>query len=307
MARAHASIVVDAPVEAVWAIVRDFSALPAWVPGLGPCHIEDHRPADSVGCVRNFRLGDGTLVRERLLALDDARYTFSYNFETPAFPVDNYVAVFEAIPVISGERTFVRWYATFDEAPADRGTYVDVISTAVFASGLGSLAKLAAGKPAVEGAVRWQGLRPAKVFCSSVIGAPLDRVWATVRDFAGMGGWHDDVRDMHILAGAPGDQVSAVRDFSMNGGHLLERLTYMSDSEHAFRYVIDESPMPWLNYHAGARFYPISADDTTCAVWTADWVAAPHDDARLMPAIHADVFQKAFDTLDRQLRPGVGS
>ena len=302
MARAVASIVIDAPVEAVWAIVRDFSALPAWVPGLGACAIEDGRSADSVGCIRAFSLGDGKPVRERLLSLDDARYTFSYNFETPAFPVTDYVSKFEALPITSGDRTFVRWSATFDEAPEDDGKYVDIIGSAVFAAGLASLANVAGGRNAPAGAVRWEGLRPAKVFCSSTIRAPLAKVWAAARDFAGMGAWHEDVRDMHMLAGARGDQVSGVRDFSMNGGHLLERLTYMSDTDHAFRYVIDESALPWLNYHAGAQFHAVTADDTTAAVWTADWVASPTDDLNLVPTIHADVFQKAFDTLDRLLR-----
>ena len=233
MARAYASIVLNAPVEAVWALVRDFAALPEWAPGITSCTIEDGRSADSVGCIRAFSIGNGPIVRERLLALDDARYIFSYNFETPAFPVENYVASFEAIPITNGERTFAQWSATFDEAPADRGKYIDIISNAVFANGLASLARLVAGRARPEGAVRWQGLRPAKVFCSSTIAAPLAKVWETVRDFAGMGAWHEDVRDMHMLADARGDQVSAVRDFSMGGGHLLERLTYLSDTDHA--------------------------------------------------------------------------
>jgi hypothetical protein len=301
MARAYASTVIDAPVEAVWSIVRDFSALPNWVPGLGACTIEDGLPPDAVGCVRHFSIAGGA-VRERLLWLDDSRYRFGYNFETPAFPVEHYRASFELIPVTSGERTYAQWSASFDEAPGDAGKYEQIISRDVFGGGLASLRALAAGRAAPEGAVRWQGFQPAKVFCSSVIAAPLGTVWARVRDFASMGGWHPDVADMHMLAGARGDQVSGVRDFSMNGGHLLERLTYLSDVEHAYRYVIDESPMPWLHYHAGPRFYPITSDDTTLGVWTADWVAAPQDDVKLIPAIHQDVFQKAFDTLSGVLK-----
>ena len=301
MARAFASIVIDAPVETVWGAVRDFSALPDWVPGLGPCHIEDGRAPDSVGCVRAFTLGDGTVVREKLLALNDARYSFSYDFQTPAFPIENYVAWFQAIPVTSGDRTYVRWWASFDEAPADRGTYVDIVSNAVFGGGLAALSRhVASRKPGLG--PRWQGRRPAKVFCTSVIRAPLATVWNRVRDFAGMGVWHEDVRDMRMLGGGAPDQVGGVRDFSMNGGRLLERLTSMSDAEHAFAYTIDESTLPWLEYHAEARFLPVSNDGTTLGIWTADWVAAPNDDAQLIPDIHANVFQKAFDTLDRQLR-----
>ncbi len=296
MARAYASTIVEAPVEAVWAIVRDFAALPDWVPGIGPCHIEHGLPADAVGCVRAFTVGD-TPVRERLLELDDGRYRFAYNFETPAFPVRNYHAVFELVPVTAGERTFAQWRATFDEAGGDEGKYEAIIARDVFAPGLAALADMARGRAAPEGAVRWGGWRPAKVFCSSAIAAPLGPVWARARAFDGMGGWHPDVADMHMLEGARPDQVSGARDFSINGGHLVERLTWLSDAEHAYRYTIETSPMPWLHYHAGPRFYPVTSDDTTFAVWTADWVASPHDDVALIPAIHQDVFQKAFDML----------
>ena len=302
MARAYASHVIEAPVEAVWAIVRDFSAIPAWVDGVGPCSIEDGLPSDAIGCVRALRLGDGPLIRERLLYLDDARYRFSYNFEAPAFPVENYRAHFELIPVTAGDRTYAQWWAEFDEAPGDRGKYVEIISRDVFGGGLASLARKAEGRAVPAGAVRWQGFRPAKVFCSSVISAPLDAVWAKARDFAGMGDWHSDVSAMHMQGGARSDQVGATRDFSMNGGHLLERLTYLSDTDHAYRYTIDESPMPWLHYHAGPRFYPVSASDETLGVWTADWVASVHDDLHLIPTIHTEVFQKAFDTLASVLR-----
>ncbi len=302
MARAYASRIIEAPVEAVWEMVRDFSALPHWVDGIGPCRIEEGLPPDAIGCVRAFSLGGGPPVRERLLSLDDARYRFAYNFETPAFPVANYRADFELIPVTSGERTFAQWSAEFDEAPEDAGKYGPIISRDVFAGGLGSLSHKAAGRAAPAGARRWQGWRPAKVFCSSALAAPLAAVWGRARDFAGMGAWHPDVSGMHIQGGARADQVGATRDFSMNGGHLLERLTYLSDAEHAYRYTIDESAMPWLHYHAGLRFHPVTADDTTVGVWTADWLAAPQDDVELIPAIHANVFQKAFDTLGALLR-----
>jgi hypothetical protein len=165
-------------------------------------------------------------------------------------------------------------------------------------AGLEALAEKARGRAAPAGAQRWQGLRPAKVFTSSVVGGPLGEVWAKVRDFAGMGGWHDDITRMHMLDGARSDKISGVRDFLFGENRLLEQLTYLSDTEHAFRYRILESPMPWLNYHAGARLYRVSDTDRTFAVWTADWTASPQDDLELIPAVHENVFQKAFDTVD---------
>lgn len=302
MARAYASAIIDAPVEAVWHAVRDFGALARRVPGLLDCVIEDGRDPDSVGCVRSFKLGDGTPVRERLLELDDCRYRFAYNYETPAFPVENYVAVFELIPVIDGDRTFAQWSATFDEAPADRGRYVGVISSNVFGAGLRSLASLVAGHAAPQGVLRWQGLRPAKVFESSVIEAGIDAVWQRMRDFAGMDGWHPDLHDMHMLDGARSDKVSSTRRFASDAGEIQEQLTLMSDTEHSFRYRILSSPMPWLNYHAGARLYQVTSTGVTFAVWTADWVASPNDDARLIAMVGDAVFQTAFSTLNKQFK-----
>jgi uncharacterized protein YndB with AHSA1/START domain len=68
MARAYASIILKAPVETVWSIVRDFNALPKWTGGgVTTSMIEKGLDADVVGCVRAFHLANGVLVRERLL------------------------------------------------------------------------------------------------------------------------------------------------------------------------------------------------------------------------------------------------
>lgn len=301
MTEALASTIIDAPVEAVWEIVRDFAALPSWVPGLGPCHIEDGLAPDVVGCVRAFALGDGTPVRERLTMLDDSRYAFAYTFVTPAFPVEDYHAAFQLIPVTDGDRTFAQWSARFEEAPEDKGKYERIISQNVFAAGLAALGERARGHTVPPGAIRWQGFRPAKVFCSSVLPAPADLVWARMRDFASMDQWHPDLADMHMLGGARPDTVSGVRDFRFGDSRLQEQLTLLCDRTRAFRYKINSSPMPWLNYHAGARLYPVTATDATFAVWTANWTAAPNDDAELIPQVHQHVFQLAFDTLRVQL------
>ncbi len=133
-----------------------------------------------------------------------------------------------------------------------------------------------------------------------MIGGPVDQVWAQIRDFAGMGEWHDDITKMHMENGVRSDKISGVRDFLFADGPIREELTFLSDSEHAFRYRILTSTVPWLNYHAGARLYPVSDTDRTFAVWTADWVASPQDDLELIPNVHENVFQKAFDTVDER-------
>ena len=54
MARAHASSVIDAPIDQVWARIRDFNGLSNWHPAVARSEIESNEPSDRVGCVRVF-------------------------------------------------------------------------------------------------------------------------------------------------------------------------------------------------------------------------------------------------------------
>ena len=86
------STVIDAPVEAVWAILRDFNGHDAWHPAVATSAIENGEASDQVGCVRNFRLKDGSRIREQLLFLSDAKRSFGYCILEAQAPLRNYVA-----------------------------------------------------------------------------------------------------------------------------------------------------------------------------------------------------------------------
>jgi hypothetical protein len=304
MARAYASIVLKAPVEAVWGLVRDFNALPKWGRGVTSSKIEGGLDSDVVGCVRSLATKGGGHVRERLLSLDDANYSFAYNFEKPAFPVRNYIASVRLYPITHRDETFAEWESTFDEAAGDEGKYEAVISRDVFAANWANLAKIiAAKKPKKpEGAVRWKGFQPNKVWTSRVMRAPVEKLWGVMRDFAGMGGWHEDITRMHMLGGVRADKVSGIRDFYFGEGHLNEELLHLCDRSRSFSYRITKSEIPWINYVSGARLWPVTANNTTFGVWTGDWDASPQDDLLLIPGTEANVYQKAFATVERNLR-----
>jgi len=297
MARAYASTILDASIETVWATIRDFNGLPSWHPAIVRSEIEDGLDADVVGCIRSFHLADGAHVRERLLSLSDRDYSFTYNFETPAFPVTNYVARIRLMPVTATDQTFAEWEATFDEAPEDAGKYVDIISNGVFQGGWDALKKALVGREKPATALRWHGFSPNKVWCSTVIPGPLDAVWNVIRDFAGMGGWHEAITQMHMLEGARSDKVSGVRDFLFGDGHLNENLLHLDDAERSFSYYISKSPLPWLHYISGPRLWSVTDGNTTFGCWTGDWVASPQDDLTLIPLATNEVYLKAFDTV----------
>ena len=86
--------------------------------------IENGQPADRIGCIRNFRLRDGGVIRERLLALSDYDYQCTYAILESPMGVDNYVATLKLTPVTDGNRTFAEWSAEFDCAAGARARAV---------------------------------------------------------------------------------------------------------------------------------------------------------------------------------------
>ena len=139
MAKAYSSAVIPASASTVWAIVRDFNALPIWTPFVVESRIEQNRPSDQIGCVRNFRLKDGGRIRERLLALSDYEMSFEYSILESPMGVENYVSAFRLIPVTDIDHTFAEWSAEFDAAPDREDRLVQSIGRDVFAAGLAAL------------------------------------------------------------------------------------------------------------------------------------------------------------------------
>lgn len=139
MARVYVSSVIDAPVQKVWDHIRDFNALPKWVPVVLDSRIEDALPADKIGCVRNFSLSDGGNLREQLLALSDSDHSFTYNILASPMGVENYVATLELRPITDGDRTFAQWTAAFDCEPKREKELIREIGDDVFQAAFDNL------------------------------------------------------------------------------------------------------------------------------------------------------------------------
>ena len=145
MVKVYTSSVLDAPAERVWAVVRDFNALPAWHPAIADSRIEQNQPPDKVGCIRNFNLKDGGNIREQLLSLSDWDYAFSYSILVSPMGVENYVASFKLTPITDGNRTFAEWSAEFDCPPARERELAQLVGQGVFQGGFDALKKRFAG------------------------------------------------------------------------------------------------------------------------------------------------------------------
>lgn len=139
MIRVYTSSVVDAPADAVWTLIRDFNGLPRWHPSIAESRIEGNWPSDRIGCIRNFRLKDGGVIREQLLALSDYEYQCTYSILESPMDVQNYVATLKLTPVTDGNRTFAEWTADFDAPSAQERKLADDIGRGVFQAGFDAL------------------------------------------------------------------------------------------------------------------------------------------------------------------------
>jgi uncharacterized protein YndB with AHSA1/START domain len=133
------STVIDAPIEKVWARIRDFNGLPDWHPRMVKSEIEGGKPAHEVGSVRNFQIISGATVREKLVAHSDDDHSVTYAIiETPQ-PITNHQATLLLRRVTDGNRTFAEWSASFD-APAEEADKVaEGMATNVFQGGFNAL------------------------------------------------------------------------------------------------------------------------------------------------------------------------
>jgi hypothetical protein len=140
----YVSDVIDAPIEKVWGLMRDYNEMPSYHPGIKASVIEGGGVSDQVGCVRRLTLGEG-YVREVLLCMDDLNHVFTYEIIEGTLPVRGYVAGVRLHRVTQGNRTFAEWWADFEVVGADRDQIISLIANDVFAGGFkGVAAKLAA-------------------------------------------------------------------------------------------------------------------------------------------------------------------
>lgn len=141
MVRVYRSAVINAPVDRVWATIRDFNALPSWHPAIARSEIEGGRASEAIGCVRSFSLQDGGHLREQLLALSDVDHSFTYSILVAPMPVRNYVATCRLTPVTVGNRTFAEWWADFEVTSGTEEAMFALIGDGVFVGGFEALQK----------------------------------------------------------------------------------------------------------------------------------------------------------------------
>lgn len=139
------STIIDAPIEAVWGVIRDFNGHDHWHPAVAASEIEDGLAADMVGAVRDFRLADGSRIREQLLSLSDQEHRFEYCILEAPLPLIGYVAEVRLRPVTDGDRTFWQWRSRFEPPSARRAELTKLVGEGIYEAGFRAVRDLLRG------------------------------------------------------------------------------------------------------------------------------------------------------------------
>lgn len=140
MTTVRTSCVIDAPVQTVWAILREFNGMTVWHPAVQRSDREGDAAPNTPGTIRALTMPDGSVLREQMLSTDDIGRVVTYTILSGSLPVAGYLGTLKAAPDAQDGRTLVEWGAEF---AVTSGTEADAAATlrGVYEAGLKGLAE----------------------------------------------------------------------------------------------------------------------------------------------------------------------
>jgi len=108
---------------------------------------------------------------------------------------------------------------------------------------------------------------------SIIVDAPVDKVWATLRDFHDLSWCTDVVPQLEVVGDAGSTEVGAQRILN---GAFHETLRELDDEARLQRYSIDDGPEAVSKdkvkgYIGEGRAFAVTDDDSTFVLWTSSW------------------------------------
>jgi hypothetical protein len=114
-----------------------------------------------------------------------------------------------------------------------------------------------------------------RTYQTTVIKAPVNEVWATLRNFHDMSWASGVIQQCEAVGDKTADQIGAQRVLN---GAFHETLVELSDTDHVVRYSIDAGPAPVSqddvkDYIGVIRACPVTDIDGTFVEWSSSWEA----------------------------------
>ena len=120
MGKTYQSIVINAPVDKVWSVLRNFHDL-SWTSGVATsCTAVGDLKSDQLGARRVIN----NVFHETLVELSDCDRTLKYRIDDGPSPISkdevkNYIGIVHAIPITDQDTTFVEWSSSWEQNEND--------------------------------------------------------------------------------------------------------------------------------------------------------------------------------------------
>jgi len=122
-----------------------------------------------------------------------------------------------------------------------------------------------------------------RIFVSSVVNAPAEKVWATIRRFDAVVDWLPFVKSSPIEDGGDPTRVGCVRVLTQTDGEVFrEVLVALSDAERSYSYTFVDSPVPVRNHLTTLCVLPITDGDRAYVKWSSRFEIDPQYETQLV-------------------------
>jgi NADPH:quinone reductase len=139
----QSSGVIDAPLEKVWNLLRDFNNVYRWHPDVTESRIESGSGREP-GAVRAIRLRNGMSVRERLVIISPDGHFYKYSVIASPLPMRAHESIVRLTPR-NASQTEVTWTAQFEVTEGDPKSLADGVRAGVLEAGIDGLRRAVAG------------------------------------------------------------------------------------------------------------------------------------------------------------------
>ena len=132
------SVIIEAPIDQVWAAVRNFDGVVDWNPGVSAARMETGSPT-AVGSIRHLDIVDGSIFRETLLAHSDIDRLYAYDIVEGPLPCSKYVSVHRFLPITDGDMTLGIWSGEFTCDAKDEAALEAIVGDQIYRDGMRGL------------------------------------------------------------------------------------------------------------------------------------------------------------------------
>src|SRR5881394_2450004 len=130
-----------------------------------------------------------------------------------------------------------------------------------------------------------------RVFVSSVVDAPAEKVWAMIRRFDAVADWLPFVKSSPIEDGGDPTRVGCVRVLTQTDGEVFrEVLVALSDAERFYSYTFVSSPLSVRNHRTTLRVLPITDGNRSWIEWSSRFDIDQEHEAQLVDLMNRNFF-----------------